>query len=266
MTPVARSLLAAIVALSCATHSDRVEAETPTVPPGWTVISPPVTEEGWLCANWARQQWSVEVAESGAVRIDQATGRGGPITLQMQGGRLIGTNRGEFGGALEWEPAGSSRRELILRGNPVAFVASPAGLFLAEGLAHLTISRGRLFKLGQTGGQWTAVQVVDLGEAPDAVRLVGPTTLLVLTTSGVTQVDLAKQAATILFTNQQWRGYMHGNSIVRTSSGAILIGMVRAVVVLAPSSSGFTEAWWVPSSCTLLRKTSETGKCECVAS
>src|SRR2546428_9232827 len=128
------------------------------------------------------------------------------------------------------------------------------------------VSRGRLFKLGQTGGQWTAVQVVDLGEAPDAVRLVGPTTLLVLTTSGVTQVDLAKQAATILFTNQQWRGYMHGNSIVRTSSGAILIGMVRAVVVLAPSSSGFTEAWWVPSSCTLLRKTSETGKCECVAS
>src|SRR5205809_5312644 len=65
MTPLARSLLAAIVALSCVTHSDRVEAETPTVPPGWTVISPPVTEEGWLCANWARQQWSVEVAESG---------------------------------------------------------------------------------------------------------------------------------------------------------------------------------------------------------
>src|SRR5438034_3675713 len=113
MTPVARSLLAAIVALSCATHSDRVDAETPTVPPGWTVISPPVTEEGWLCANWARQHWSVEVAESGAVRIDQATGRGGPITLQMQGGRLIVTNRGEFGGALEWEPTGSSRRELI---------------------------------------------------------------------------------------------------------------------------------------------------------
>jgi hypothetical protein len=262
MTSPTRNVLVAMVAVLCTAYSAPGSAQTP--PQGWTAIAPPVDEEGWLCANWARDRWSVQLAESGtAVQIERAQTRPGSIALSVQGGRLIGTNRGEFGGALEWEPTGVSRRTLILTGNPVAFVASPAGLFLAEGLAHLSITRGRLLELERTDAKWTAKHVVGLGEAPEAVTVVGPTTLLVLTTSSVTEVDLVKKAATILFRNEQW-GYLHGNSIVRVSSGTILVGMPRAVVALSPSSGGFIERWWVPSACTRLRRTTERATCECV--
>jgi hypothetical protein len=129
-------------------------------------------------------------------------GSGHTIVLALRGGRLIGTNAGEFGGAIEWEATGTSARTMILRCNPVAFVTAPSGVFAVEGLAHLSISRGRLLKLVRSGGTWKVKDVVDLGAAPKSVALVGSETLRIVTTDGVTEVNLKKMMATRSSTNK----------------------------------------------------------------
>ena len=253
------SILVAFLSVACpspgAVHSP---------PAGWVEISPPTDEEGWTCANWSRDAWRVESDGTGSnMWIQRAEPKSREIVLPLQDGRLIGMNQGEFGGAIAWEATGASERMVILQGNPVAFVTSPSGVFVAEGLAHLSLSQGRLLQLIWAGERWNVKNVVDLGAAPQAVTLVGPTTLLIVTTDGVTEVDLDKRVAIPVFTNKRWVS-LYGNSIVRLSSGAILIGMRRAVIKLSPTATGFTERWWVPSSCPRLRKTSKVVTCECV--
>jgi len=221
-------------------------------------------EEGWLCANWSRESWGVQLDESdGSVRIVPAPKRPDNISLSLAGGRLIGTNRGEWGGVLEWEPKGTSRRTVVLKGNPVAFVSSTHGVFLAEGLAHGGMPRGQLLEFIPAGGTWTAQQIIDFRDAPRVVALVGPATLLVQTMKSVMEIDLGKRIATTLFTNERW-SYVHGNSVARLPSGSILIGMGRGVIVLSLANDGFVERWWVRSSCPRLRMTGAVATCECV--
>lgn len=252
------SILVAFLSVACPSPG---AAHSP--PAGWVEVSPPTDEEVWVCANWSRDEWRVEPDDAGSnMRIQRREPKSREIVLPLQGGRLIGTNLGEFGGAIAWETTGASERTVILKGNPVAFVTSPSGVFAAEGLAHLIISRGRLLKLIRLGEKWDVKDVVDLGAAPQAVTLVGPTTLFIVTTKGVVEVDLDKMVATPLFTNERW-GVLYGDSIVRLSSGAILVGMRRAVIKLSPTTIGFTERWWVPSSCPRLQRTSKVGECEC---
>jgi hypothetical protein len=251
-----------LAALVCATTPVAGAAQTP--PFGWTIVAPPREEEGWLCANWTRELWHIQLGESDAnIRIVPASRRPEHISLSFPHGRLVGTDHGEFGGALEWEPAGTSRKVVVLKGNPVAFVSSTHGVFLAEGLAHGGMRRGQLLELLPASATWIAQRVIDFRDAPLAVALVGPATLLVRTTESMMEVDLRKRVATTLFTNPRW-SYVHGRSGARLSSGGILAGIPRGVIVLRPAPTGFVEEWWVPSSCVRLRKTSEVATCECV--
>jgi hypothetical protein len=232
-------------------------------PADWIETLPPTTEEAWLCANWSRDAWDVESDASGTtVQIQRARTKSGEIVLTHRDGRFIGTNRGEWGGMIEWEPSESSIRTVLLQGNPVAFLTSPIGVFAAEGLGHGLLNRGRVVKFERSGEEWKVENVLDLGAAPQAVRLVGSTALLIATNVGVTEVNLEKMTAAPLFTNERW-GFVLAKSIVRLSSGVIFVGAVRAVIKLSPASTGFVERWWVPSSCAQLEKSPGVATCQC---
>ena len=94
------------------------EPSVVVLPAGWSVVSPP-TEDDIHCANFSDEEWRIAVDDTG-VRITLATERepgSGPAlpfalpkdaargrrhVLAVAGGFLVGTDAGEWRGALHW--------------------------------------------------------------------------------------------------------------------------------------------------------------------
>jgi hypothetical protein len=140
------------------------------------------------------------------------------IIFEVQGGRLIGIDMGEWGGHIVWERSTglhmlaqsvlrifqgpqppiqarhssqqtlihrimkrlweatkTSEQTVILGGcNPIAFVSSPFGVFVAEGLAHMCMNNGRLLRLERSGKTWRITGELDLEGQPRSITFIEP--------------------------------------------------------------------------------------------
>jgi hypothetical protein len=186
-----RSLL--VVLLGVSTNScDPSGARNTVLPEDWVSIRPPNEQsEHAQCANWALDEWAVELSlEDGAsiLRIQPAVRQRDTQVVELQDGRLIGENRGEFGGDVWWEPL-NGERQAVARTNVVAFVHLGGGLFGLTGLAHLTLNTGSLVRFDrEPGPAWRMEQVLDLGAAPYAFSVTGDGGLLVVLSGSVATV------------------------------------------------------------------------------
>jgi hypothetical protein len=106
------------------------------------------------------------------------------------GGKLIGTDHGEWGGALAFQGANGNVEVLVQDkwdgdvhgGNVHGIVQNPAGIFVFTGLAHLGLNEGRIYTVGR--GLDSKIQARLLMELPGAPSYVtknpdGSTTFLV---------------------------------------------------------------------------------------
>jgi hypothetical protein len=250
------SLYAFIVTLSASGNASSLATITDaTSPPsGWVVVPPPTTDREWLCANYS-DDLRIENTGEG-IQVFRGVLERAPA-VKRSGGALVGVNRGEFGGAIEWHVDGVKTAAIVTRDNPIAFVTEGARVFAFAGLAHLTIDEGHVLELKQTGDKWSSKKILDLGSAPDAVLSRAGGEVVVLTTTGLLSVDLDKVGKRRLFHNSNW-AYLYANSIAQLS-GSVFVGARGAVIRLRPDKKGYVEEWWVDSRCP--RRVGD--KCEC---
>jgi hypothetical protein len=247
------------------TSTSRVGAQSgATIPSGWVATTaPPEHSEAAICANWAEEEWTVAIASDGLTpQITRSEGSATP-SIDLEDGRLVGENRGEFGGRVWWEPR-SGGRQSIAGGNPVAFVRVAGVVYGLEGLAHIIIDTGSLLKFERRGdGSWQVTKTLDLGAAPYAVFPAADGSLLVAASGALLQVRPPSQV-TVLHRNPVWRS-IYPTSVVSNRVGTVYVGMRSAVARLSPSSSGLKEDWLVPSNC-VRRRQSPSGlpPCSCV--
>ena len=255
------------VIISCLilTSGSRVGAQSgATIPSGWVATkAPPQHSEAAVCANWAADEWSVAIASDGlSPEIARRTHYAEP-SIDLEDGGLVGENRGEFGGAVWWEPR-SGGRQRIAGANPVAFVRVDGVVYGLEGLAHIIIDTGSLVKFERRAdGSWQVTKTLDLGAAPYAVFPAADGRLLVAASGALLQVRPPSQV-TVLHRNPVWRS-TYPTSVVRNKVGTVYVGMRSAVARLSPSGSGLKEDWLVPSDC-VRRRQSPSGlpPCSCV--
>lgn len=224
-------------------------------PAGWVSVPPPKTEDEWLCANYSED---LKVVGSGASLQVSRFRETDTVVLAIPGGKFVGINRGEFGGSLEWQDAVSKKTQRVLDDNPVALLAVKPGVFVFVGLAHLTMDEGRILRLDPRGSHWQSTQLLELGSAPAAIHLLDGATTLVLTTTGVTKVNLQTAKKENLFKNEKW-GFLYVNSVAPFKD-SIFVGGRRAVIRLSPKNGTLSEQWWVPATCR--RKAGKN--CQCV--
>ncbi|MDR7133331.1 hypothetical protein J2X06_000515 [Lysobacter niastensis] len=242
-------LIEAIFAAALATSGPQSVVVDGLGPPpkGWTVIDQPRNEDEWRCSNYSQDEWAVD-GKSVHDAVISPYEHAKEVTLELAGGRLIGTNHGEFGGRVEWEARGSLRRVLVASANPVALTRRGNDVFVATGLAHLTLNSGEVLRLRRSDDDsWQLSKVIDLGEAPNAAFRKDETTWIVLTTNGVTRVDLSALTKQQIYRNGNW-WLLYGNSIAPLGN-SWLIGARRAVIRLTPSAEGYREEWLAPDSC-----------------
>lgn len=234
------------------------DAEQP--PKGWVVIAPPETEAQWRCANYSQQEWVVSGNSAQSVSISPYE-HASEIKLTQPDGELIGINHGEFGGRIEWIGQDAVRRVLVPDKNPVAFTIRGDDVFVATGLAHMGIDSGEIIKLHRVrSGTWQVSTVMDLGEAPNAGTRISDVAWILLTTNGVTKVNLLKLTKEQIYRNKNW-GMLYANSI-RPLGNSWIVGARRAVIKIKPVNGTYAEEWLVPASCKSLEKSTDPN-CEC---
>ena len=94
--------------------------------------------------------------------------------LSLDAGALIGTNKGEFGGELTWQPI-DGQAQLLLKDNVVAIEPADGGAIVLFGLAHMGLVRGYAVRVSQRGdGGWSLAEVARLPSTADALATIGP--------------------------------------------------------------------------------------------
>lgn len=94
--------------------------------------------------------------------------------VTRNGAGLVGTNDGEFGGALTWQPAGR-KPELILEDNVIAMEPDGEATMVLFGLAHLGSDYGYVVRVTRTGDSgWHLAEVARLPSEADVLATIGP--------------------------------------------------------------------------------------------
>lgn len=232
------------------------------VPPSttWKAIAPPASAVEWRCANTSGHDWSVRTTPRGDLLFAAAPVQRAELVWPLPGGgRLVGTNKGESGGAIEWVSDSGAQRLELLRTNPVAFAQYRGDIYIATGPSNPATDRGEIYRMHrQAPLSWQIDKVLDLGEAPGAA-LADADQWTLVTGSGVTRVDLRTLATTRLHTNPHW-SQVHPTSIV-LRHGRWYIGARSAVIRLSPFNDAYREEWMVPPACAA----ASTAACHCKA-
>lgn len=266
-------LLTSVALAAPPSHDDAIRVDPQGGPPaGWVAVAPPSTPDELMCANWA-DGWRVERSGKQAVALSRA-GHAQPLfSIALDDGVLWATNKGEYGGKVEWQAAGSGQRTLVTGGNPVAFLPFRDAVFVAEGLAHgVTIKTAghteftgehgkQLVKLVRSDGSWKADGALALAMVPRAA-LQSAEQAILLANRGVIAVNLRTMQTSELHRNDDWDG-LYANSIIATDNGGYLIGLRSAVVKLAWNGARFDEQWWRPAACAQLQP-ADNIHCTCV--
>lgn len=178
---------------------------------------PKVNSKEWSELNYSRNEFKVSVI-NGAIKIYKADQDKDAI-LDIEGGQLIGTDHGEWGGKIEFIPEGGSDRKLIKEGN-VKFVFKLNEIYFIEGLAHLSTNKGAMYRLENQGGAFVPIKVIEFEDAPEAMAISGNNLFIASHKSFFLIKDLKKET---IFKDEFWTS-LYPNSVAAIDDKNIYIG------------------------------------------
>jgi hypothetical protein len=166
--------------------------------------------------------------------------------LKVQNGWLLGFDAGEFGGGL-WFASDKGATQMLSHENIRGFVATPRGVLVLAGLAHMGLDSGKVFIVPFVVQSPHDLDVlVELDGAPQAFTKVSDNAMLVATTRGVSRIS--SSGGTNLLLRRDF-GMLYPNSVAVAPDGMIYVGMRLFVVRLAPREGEYLEQWMLPDSC-----------------
>ncbi|WP_145270544.1 SMP-30/gluconolactonase/LRE family protein [Tautonia plasticadhaerens] len=199
----------------------------------------------------ALRNQAIEVFGGLPFRIEPGSSRDGlagrRFRVEVADGWVVAFNGGEFGAGLWWFSADGTDRYRIAEAWVEGFIRTAPGLFALEGLAHGDVNRGRLLRIArEPGSRWSAEEIVDLGQLPQAATLDTDGTLLVVTFDRLLRVDPSRAEIEILLDQAFWH-WLDPNSIVVAPSGTICLGMRHGVARVEMTAEGRRVRWLLPN-------------------
>jgi hypothetical protein len=173
-----------------------------------------------------------------AIRFVDWAKEHGPITLEVEGVKIEGTNRGEWGGKLTVTSDGKT--VTLLEENVVSIQQANNSIFVFVGLAHMGRNDGAMYELSaiKTAPQLTRVTL--LPSAPQKV-VFDNGTAYILTYDGLVSVNPSNDspALEIIAYNAPWFHFAP-NSLIK-QGGRFFIGMHAGVTVIDIDANGRKE-------------------------
>jgi hypothetical protein len=146
--------------------------------------------------------------------------------IKVHDGYLVAFWRGEFGASLFWFSNDGTNYYKITGASAVQFISRHGEIYAINGLAHLNMSTGRIFKITQNNDKWVAQNYLELPFAPYTVSLDSNNDFIVVTSDNLIKVNKKKKIKTILSTDF-WQGLYPTSSVINGDN--IYIGMRKGV-------------------------------------
>ncbi|SIO02252.1 hypothetical protein SAMN05444166_2077 [Singulisphaera sp. GP187] len=170
------------------------------------------------------------------------------FSVQVTDGWVIGFDKGEWGGALWWFSPDGKKRYKISGDQVSGFFKTDAGLLALSGIAHGTISRGRIIRLTRGGdGFWHSEHFVDLKGAPETAVIGADGALIVATHDRLLRVHLDSGSIDVLLKDAFWGG-LDPKSMILAPSGAIYLGMRHGVTQVEKMGAAYRAKWLIPNA------------------
>ena len=111
----------------------------------------------------------------------------GGMSLQFSGGKLEGTNHGEFGGTLTWKCLDrNTKSEVIFRDDAVGMANDGDGTMVLFGLSHMGLAYGHVLRVTRTSdNDWGLSEAARLPAEGEALTTVAPRTFAALSRNRV---------------------------------------------------------------------------------
>lgn len=148
---------------------------------------------------------------------------GKQVNLKIKNGWLVGFDKGEWGGNLFWFNEKGTDYERIIEGNIKNLFEVDGQIYVTEGLAHLSISNGQIFKIERKNNTWNVKKKINLPNAPYATTLTKDNEFLIVTSKGLLKVNKDFDIETLVEKGFWWI-YLYPNSILIEGQN-IYIGM-----------------------------------------
>ena|GEM_PF-2733020 len=132
-------------------------------------ITPELGSAEWYKANQAlNSEWSLFL-ENDKIMIAKSV-YSSEFRFDVSDGYFIGKNKGEFGGSLKFRK-GIIAYTLDNYCNPIAMFFLGDELFLLEGISHLMLYNGKVYKIENNSNKWQMGESYTLRGSPHAVTV-----------------------------------------------------------------------------------------------
>ena len=133
------------------------------------------------------QRWAWNGATFKLRPHQQGSDAQGRMSLQFSGGKLEGTNLGEFGGTLTWKSLDrNTKSEVIFQDDVVGMANDRDGAMALFGLSHMGLAYGYVLRVIRTSGDdWNLSEVARLPAEGEALTTVAPGTFAALSRNRV---------------------------------------------------------------------------------
>ena len=188
---------------------------------------PKTYSDEWRKLNYARNEFGVKIIDN-KLNIEKVNEKN-KAELKIDGGNLIGINRGEWGGKLSFVPNSKDKEEIEIKEGNIKFVFEFKGkIYFIEGLAHLSMSSGALFELKKDGQEFSFEKLMEFDDAPEAFTIYGNKFLIATHQNFYVVEDFKKE---LIFENTFWSS-LYPNSIAVVDNENVYMGIRSGIVKL----------------------------------
>lgn len=162
--------------------------------------------------------------------IIEKKGKGERSELEIEGGKLIGIDEGEWGGALYFRTKNLQEKLIVIQpGNTVDILKFKNKIYFIQGLSHMGISDGALYELKRIKNKFTCIKVTDFDDAPAAITSF-QNKILIISHKNFYEINTEESnKVTKIFENQFWES-LYPNSIVAFDERNIFVGMRSGIL------------------------------------
>lgn len=188
---------------------------------------PKAGSQEWAGLNRSQNAFGVKITNGNleVKRVNEVNS----TQLKITKGTLIGLDHGEWGGKLLFKPASKIKKSIEIKSGNIKFIfLFQDKIYFIEGIAHLSISEGALYKLNISGGKFTYQKIVDFEDSPQAFTVYRDS-LLIATFQNFYLVKDSKKE--LVFKDTFWRS-LYPNSIATVDGRNVFLGIRGGIVQL----------------------------------
>ena len=190
-------------------------------------VPPKVGSNEWYSLNYSSNEFGVKIIDRKLEikKINEVN----ECELSISNGKLIGVNRGEWGGKLTFVPADTTKNSMEIKGGNIKFIFTfKDKIYFIEGLAHMGYSGGAMYELYTKNNKFTYNKLVDFDDAPEAYTIYQDKLLIATHENFYIVKDFQKE---LIFQNTFWSS-LYPNSIAVFDDKNVFIGIRSGIVKL----------------------------------